>query len=126
MHDVILPRQTIEFVGIRLSENHYYVAKIYLGGKCADVHSLWRGQREGTTWMLACARGHVAGAGGIGRQRGRLAGDAALPPQDTEEEVPLWGAGDICNAAGWGAALFEHAYSTLILAVETIGFYFHI
>ena len=98
---------------------------------------------------MACARGHVAGAGGIGRQRGRMAGDAALPPQDTEEEVPLWGAGDICNAAGcgaalfehaystlilavetigtgWGAALFEHAYSTLILAVETIGYYFHI
>ena len=93
--------------------------------KCADVHCLWCGQVEGAPWTLAGARSHIAGAYGIGRQRGRMAGDAALPPQDTEEEVPLWGAGYFCIAAGGSAALFEHAYPTLIAAVGRIGFYFH-
>ena len=81
---------------------------------------------EGAAWTLAGAGGHAAGVCGIGRQRGRMAGDAALPPQDTEEEVPLRGAGYFCIAAGGGGVLSEHAYSSLILTVETIGIYFHI
>ena len=80
---------------------------------------------EGSAWTLAGAGGHVAGACGFGRQRGRMAGDAALPPQDPEEEVPLRGAGLFCIAADGRAALFEYAYPTLILAVETTEYYFY-
>ena len=35
-------------------------------------------------------------------------------------------AGYFCIAAGGGGVLSEHAYSSLILTVETIGIYFHI
>ena len=82
-----------------------YVDLLSSGHKCADVHCLRCGQVEGAAGTLACAGSHAAGAGSGGRQRGGVGGDAALPPQDTEEEVPLWGAGAVCAAAGSGGLL---------------------
>ena len=72
---------------------------------------------EGTAWTLACARSHADGLGGIGWQRGCMAGDAALPPQDPEEEVPLRCACAVCATGGCGAILFEHDYTPLGLPI---------
>ena len=69
---------------------------------------------EGASRTLACARGHVAGVGGIGRQRGRMAGYAALPPQDPKEKVPLRSAATICAAGGSGGVACEYADTALI------------
>ena len=69
---------------------------------------------EGASRTLACARGHVAWVGGIGRQRGRMAGDVALPPQDPAQEVPLRGANAVCAAGGSGGVACEYADTALI------------
>lgn len=73
---------------------------------------------EGTEWTLACARDYAAGACGVGRQRGRVAGDAALPPQDPEEEVPLRCACALCATGGCGGVLCEYIDSALGFAVS--------
>ena len=73
---------------------------------------------EGAPWTLACARGHVAGVGGIGWQRGCMVGDAALPPQDSEEKVPLRGADTICAAGGSGGVACEYADTALVLPIH--------
>lgn len=65
-------------------------------------------------WTLACARGYADGISGIGWQRGCVAGNAAFPPQDPEEEVPLRCACAVCAAGGCGAGIFEYFYLALI------------
>ena len=71
---------------------------------------------EGASRTLACARGHVAWVGGIGRQRGRMAGDAEIPPQDPKEKVPLRSAATICAAGVSGGVLCEYACAALSFA----------
>ena len=73
---------------------------------------------EGTSWTLACARSHADGIGGIGWQRGCMAGNAAFPPQDPEEEVPLRCACALCATGGSGGVLCEYIDSALGFAVS--------
>ena len=73
---------------------------------------------EGAAWTLACARSHADGIGGIGWQRGCMAGNAAFPPQDTKEEVPLRRADIVCAATDGSAVLFEYDDTSLVLPIH--------
>ena len=73
---------------------------------------------ESTAWTLAGAGGHADGVGGIGWQRGCMAGNATLPPQDPKEKVPLRSADSFCAAGGCGAVLFEYDYTSLVLPIH--------